>query len=64
MKTYDYDFINRYNAHIKPSTVHAQENATTWFFRRYLLQKIISVFEMEISGINEGEGEKYDRKGI
>lgn len=47
MKTYDYDFINRYNAHIKPSTVHAQENATTWFFRRYLLQKIISVFEFE-----------------
>lgn len=47
MKTYDYDFINRYNANIKPSTVHAQENATTWFFRRYLLQKIISVFEFE-----------------
>ena len=47
MKTYDYDFINRYNAHIKPSTVHAQENATAWYFRRYLIQKIISVFEFE-----------------
>lgn len=51
MKTYDYDFINRYNAHIKPSTVHSQENATAWYFRRYLIQKIISVFEF--NGIPE-----------
>ena len=47
MKTYDYDFINRYNARIKPSTVHSQENATAWYFRRYLIQKIISVFEFD-----------------
>lgn len=47
MKTYDYDFINRYNSHIKPSTVHSQENATTWYFRRYLIQKILSVFEFD-----------------
>lgn len=47
MKTYDYDFINRYNAHIKPSTVHSQDNATAWYFRRYLIEKIISVFEFE-----------------
>ena len=47
MKTFDYDFINRYNAHIKPSTVHSQENATAWYFRRYLIQKIISVFEFD-----------------
>lgn len=47
MKTFDYDFINRYNAHIKPSTVHAQENATAWYFRRYLIQKIISVYEFK-----------------
>ena len=47
MKTYDYDFINRYNAHIKPSNVHSQENATAWYFRRYLIQKIISVFEFD-----------------
>lgn len=45
MNTYSYDFINKYNAHRKPSTVHSQENATTWYFRRYLIQKIISVFE-------------------
>ncbi|MBQ1292511.1 MAG: hypothetical protein IIY21_00610 [Clostridiales bacterium] len=47
MNTYSYDFINRYNARRKPSTVHSQENATTWYFRRYLIQKIISVFEFD-----------------
>ena len=45
--TYSYDFINRYNSHIKPSTVHSQDNVTAWYFRRYLLQKIFSVFEFE-----------------
>lgn len=45
--SYSYDFINKYNAHIKPSTVHSQDNATTWYFRRYLLQKVISVFEFK-----------------
>ena len=47
MKTFDYDFINRYNSFIKPSTVHSQDNVTTWYFRRYLLQKVISVFEFD-----------------
>ena len=46
-KTYNYDFINRYNASIHPSTVHSAENATSWYFRRYLIQKIISVFEFK-----------------
>ena len=57
MKTYDYDFINRYNAHIKPSTVHAQENATAWYFRRYLIQKIISVYKFD--GIPENWNTNY-----
>lgn len=47
MNSYSYDFINRYNAHIKPSTVHSQDNATAWYFRRYLLQKILSVFKFD-----------------
>ena len=47
MKTYDYNFINIYNSHIRPSTVTSQDNATTWYFRRYLIQKIISVFEFD-----------------
>lgn len=45
MNDYSYDFINRYNAYIEPSTIHTQENATAVFFKRYLLQKILSVYE-------------------
>jgi len=56
-KTFSYDFINRYNAHIKPSTVHSQDNATAWYFRRYLIQKIISVFEFK--GIPETWSKDY-----
>lgn len=47
MKPFNYDFINRYNAVRHPSTVHASDNATSWYFKRYLLQKTISVFEFE-----------------
>ena len=47
MNGFSYDFINRYNAHIKPSTAHSQDNATAWYFRRYLIQKILSVFEFK-----------------
>ena len=57
MNTYSYDFINKYNAQRKPSTVHSQENATTWYFRRYLIQKIISVFEFK--GIPEDWSKDY-----
>lgn len=57
MNTYSYDFINKYNAQRKPSTVHSQENATTWYFRRYLIQKIISVFEF--NGIPEEWSKDY-----
>ena len=57
MNTYSYDFINKYNAQRKPSTVHSQENATTWYFRRYLIQKIISVFEFK--GIPETWSKDY-----
>ena len=57
MNGYSYDFINKYNAHIKPSTVHTQENATAWYFRRYLLQKILSVYEFK--GIPETWSKDY-----
>lgn len=57
MNSYSYDFINRYNAHIKPSTAHSQDNATAWYFRRYLLQKILSVFEFE--GVPEHWSKDY-----
>lgn len=56
-KTYSYDFINRYNDRRHPSTVHSSENATARYFRRYLIQKIISVFEFK--GIPETWSKDY-----
>ena len=50
-KTYSYDFINRYNASMSPSTVHCRNTGLVNYFVRYLIQKIISVFEF--SGIPE-----------
>lgn len=55
--TFNYDFINKYNTHIKPSTAHSQDNATAWYFRRYLLQKILSVYEFK--GIPETWSKDY-----
>lgn len=57
MNTFDYDFINRYNTRIKPSTAHSADNATAWYFRRYLIQKILSVFEFD--GIPETWSKDY-----
>ena len=57
-KVYDYDFINRYNAARHPSTAHSGENATAWYFKRYLIQKIISVYEFK------GIPEEWCRKQV
>lgn len=56
-KPFNYDFIDRYNSHIRPSTVHSRENATTWYFKRYLIQKILSVYEFD--GIPETWSKDY-----
>lgn len=42
---YSYDFINRYNSHFSPSTVHCKNTALVNYFCRYLVQKVISVFK-------------------
>ena len=42
---YTYDYINRYNARISPSTVHCKNTGLVNYFTRYLVQKVISVFE-------------------
>lgn len=44
-KNYSYDFINRYNAWISPSTVHCKNTGLVNYYMRYLIQKVISVFE-------------------
>lgn len=40
-----YDYINVYNASIEPSTVHVSNTGLSFYFRRYLLQKILAVFK-------------------
>lgn len=45
MQTYDYDFLNVYNAYRNPSTVHCSDSYMVRYFTRYLFQKAISVFE-------------------
>jgi hypothetical protein len=43
-----YDYINAQNAIVSPSTVHVHDTGLARFFRRYLLQKAMSVFEWNI----------------
>lgn len=44
----EYDYINTYNSTFSPSTVHVKNTALQRFFRRYLLQTAISVFEWNL----------------
>lgn len=43
-----YDYINQYNSSFSPSTTHVKNTALQRFFRRYLFQKAISVFEWKL----------------
>lgn len=45
---YSYDFINQVNGTITPSTMHVQDSLLTAFFRKYLLQKVLSVYEWKM----------------
>ena len=45
---YSYDFINAYNASFDPSTVHCSNTTLTYYFKRYLLQKVFSVFKWDL----------------
>lgn len=42
-----YEFVNIYNAQYEPSTVHVKNTGLAWYFKKYLLQKLISVFEFK-----------------
>lgn len=42
-----YETKNIYNSRIRPGTVHCRDTAMVWYFQRYLIQKIISVFEWD-----------------
>jgi hypothetical protein len=43
-----YDYLNECNARISPSTVHVSGTGLAHFFRRYLLQKAMSVFKWKL----------------
>lgn len=43
-----YDYVNAANSITTPSTVHIQGTGLSNFFRKYLLQKAISVFKWEL----------------
>ena len=43
-----YDYMNLYNSSFSPSTVHVKNTDLQNFFRRYLLQTAISVFEWKL----------------
>ena len=43
-----YDYTNATNSIVSPSTVHVQSTGLAHYFRRYLLQKAMSVFEWEL----------------
>lgn len=44
----DYSNKNLYNAAMSPSTVHCRNTNLQFFYRRYLMQKAISVFKWDI----------------
>jgi len=45
---FDYNYVNTEYATITPSTIHVQNSMLTAFFRKYLLQKALSIFKWEI----------------
>lgn len=52
-----YDYINAYNSRFEPNTLHVQDTKLSWFFKRYLIQKILSVFKFD--GIPETWAKDY-----
>lgn len=43
-----YDYINRYNSSISPSTVHCSNVALTNYFSNYLVQRAMSIYKWEM----------------
>jgi hypothetical protein len=43
-----FDYVNECNSRISPSTVHVSGTGLAHFFRRYLLQKAMSVFKWDL----------------
>lgn len=48
MMPYSYEMINLFNSSYNPSTLHTKNTQMFAFFRKYLLEKVMSVFEFEL----------------
>ncbi len=59
-----YGDINLYNADQSPSTIHTRNTALTRYFRKYLLQKAISVFKWTLPDEWDEDYFKYVLYGI
>lgn len=45
---YMYDYRNAVISQVEPSTVHARDTVITWYWRRWLLQKAMSLFTWKL----------------
>ena len=59
-----YGDINLYNAQLSPSTVHVKNTALQRYFRKYLLQKAISVFKWSLPEEWDEDYFKYTLYGM
>lgn len=48
MMPYSYEMINLFNSSYSPSTLHTKNTQMFTFFKKYLLEKVMSVFEFEL----------------
>lgn len=59
-----YEVINLYNASISPSTIHVRNTGLQRYFRKYLLQKAISVFKWTLPEEWDEDYFKYTLYGL
>ena len=59
-----YDYINLYNSSFSPSTVHVKNTGLQRYFRKYLLQKAISVFKWKLPEEWDPDYFKYTLYGL
>lgn len=59
-----YDYINLYNSSFSPSTVHVKNTGLQRYFRKYLLQKAISVFKWQLPEEWDPDYFKYTLYGL
>lgn len=54
---FDYRKLNEIESYVNPGTMHASDTGLAWYFKKYLFQKILSVYEW--NGIPEHWAKNY-----